>query len=79
MAYSNLATFGDSLALGTRALELAQRIGDNEIAILALATLGFAESRGGMTKGVENSPAHSISPVARGFQSRLGERMNCLV
>ena len=54
MAYSNLATFGDSLALGTRALELAQSIGDTEIAVLALATLGFAESRGGITEGVGN-------------------------
>lgn len=53
MAYSNLATFADSVALSTRALKLAQWLGDIEIEVHALGTLGLAESLDGMSEGVE--------------------------
>ena len=41
------------LALSRRALELAERVGDTEIAVDALASLGLAESLRGMSEGVE--------------------------
>jgi DNA-binding CsgD family transcriptional regulator len=52
-AYSNLAFLVGDVALSRRALELAERVNDTEIAISALACLGFAESLRGMPKGVE--------------------------
>ena len=53
MAYDNLATFEDSVVLAGRAMELAERIGETEIAVQALATLGFAQAMDGLSAGVE--------------------------
>jgi DNA-binding CsgD family transcriptional regulator len=52
-AYSNLAFLVGDVALSQRALELAERVDDTEIAVRALASLGFAESLRGMPEGVE--------------------------
>jgi len=53
MAYGNLATFGDAVVWGRRAMELAERIGDTETAVHALVTLGFAEAMDGLSAGME--------------------------
>ena len=53
MAYRNLASLVGDLALSRQALELAERVDDTEIAVDALASLGFAESLRGMSEGVE--------------------------
>jgi len=52
-AYSNLAFLLGDVALSQRALELAERVDETEIAVSALACLGFAESLRGMPEGVE--------------------------
>jgi DNA-binding CsgD family transcriptional regulator/tetratricopeptide (TPR) repeat protein len=53
MAYSNLGGRVDDAAMGRRALELAERMDDIEIAVSALASLGLSESLRGVSGGVE--------------------------
>ena len=53
LAYANVATFGDSVAWAERAVELADRIGEAQIAVNAVITLGFAESMDGRPTGIE--------------------------
>jgi DNA-binding CsgD family transcriptional regulator len=53
MAYSNLGSRVGDAAMGERALELAERVGDIEIAVSALASLGLSESLRGVSGGVE--------------------------
>ena len=53
MAYANVATFGDSVAWAERAMELAERIGETELVVHALATLGFAEAMDGLPSGID--------------------------
>ena len=53
LAYCNLASLVGDVALSQRALELAERVGDIEIVVRALATLGFEGSLRGTSEGGE--------------------------
>ncbi|MGH2596012.1 MAG: ATP-binding protein [Actinomycetota bacterium] len=52
MAYDNLAGFDESVMWARRAMELAEQIGETEIAVHALITLGFAEAMDGIPTGI---------------------------
>ncbi|MGZ5306456.1 MAG: ATP-binding protein [Actinomycetota bacterium] len=78
IAYSNLASLVDDLALSRRALELAERLDDTEIAVQALASLGLAESLRGISEGVEKL-THALELAGRaGLPERVGNTYDML-
>ena len=75
MAYGNLATFEDSVGWARRAMELAERIGETEIAVHALATLGFAEAMDGLPTGIEKLTRGDRDRRRRGASRAGGARI----
>jgi DNA-binding CsgD family transcriptional regulator/tetratricopeptide (TPR) repeat protein len=78
-AYGNLASLVDDGAWSQRALELAERVGDTEIAVRALASLGFAEALRGMSEGVETLTRALESADRAGLPEQVGSTFDLLV
>jgi hypothetical protein len=70
MAYGNLATFGDSVALGTRALELAHRSATPTSPSMRSRRSASRNRWAVRREGSRSSLGLWISPAVRGFPSR---------
>jgi DNA-binding CsgD family transcriptional regulator/tetratricopeptide (TPR) repeat protein len=78
LAFTNLSTFGDRAALSRRALELAEQVDDDEIAVRALASLGFDGSLRGDPEGVEKL-ARALEVAGRaGLSEQVGNTYDML-
>jgi DNA-binding CsgD family transcriptional regulator/tetratricopeptide (TPR) repeat protein len=72
MAYGNLAAFEDPVVWGRRAMELAERIGETEIAVHSLANLGFAEGMDGLPAGIEKLTRAIDTAEGAGLPEQVG-------
>lgn len=78
MAYSNLGGRVDDAAMSRRALELAERTDDTEIAVSALASLGLSESLRGVSGGVEKLTRALEQADRAGLPGQVGNTFSLL-